>query len=121
MAVLQSGQRNGVVEVAGVGRIDRDDRLAGQVESALGDRFVEGLGLLASVFQDVLGKLFRQVELANDRERVDARLAGRSQDFGDYAFTFVDGRREADHLEDDLVAGPCVLGARITQADRLGE
>ena len=40
-------ERDRVVEVAGVDRVDRDDRLAGEIAAAVADRFVELLGLLA--------------------------------------------------------------------------
>ena len=52
-------QRNRVVEVAGVDRIDRDHRLAGQIAAAVGDRFVELLGLPPGLFQRVFGELAR--------------------------------------------------------------
>ena len=112
VAVVEPLQRDRVVEVAGVDRVDRDDRLAGQVEPAVADRFVELLGLLAGLFEGVVGELVGQVELADDRQRVDARLAPRPEHLGDHAFAVVDVRGEADHLDDDLVVGLGALGAR---------
>ena len=113
-------QRNGVVEIAGVDRVDRHDRLAGQVQPAA-DRFVEPLGLLPGLVQGVFGELLGQVELADDRERVDARLALRAEHLDDHAFAVVDRRGEADHLDDHLVVGPGVLRPGIAHVDRLGE
>ena len=79
MAVLQPLQRNGVVEIAGVDRIDRHDRLAGEILAAA-DRFVERLGLAVGLLDRVFGEAVGQVELADDRKRIDARLcrAGRA-------------------------------------------
>ena len=120
MAVVEPLQGDGIVEVAGVDRIDRDDRLAGQIEPAF-DRLVETVRLLAGLVQGVFGELLGQVELADDRERIDARLALRPEDLDDHPFAVVHGRGEADHFHDHLVVGPGVLGARIADEDRLGE
>ena len=46
VAVVVPLQRDRVVEVAGVDRVDRDDRLVGEVVPPAADRFVELLGLL---------------------------------------------------------------------------
>ena len=108
MAVVELLQGNGVVKIAGVDRIDRDDRLAGQIEPAF-DRLVEAGRLLPGLVQGVLGEFFGQVELADDRERIDARLALRPQDFGDHSFAAMHGRGEADHFHDHFVVGPGVL------------
>ena len=120
MAVVELLQGNGVVEIAGVDRIDRDDRLAGQIEPAF-DRLVEAGRLLPGLFQGVRGELLGQVELADDRERIDARLALRPQDLDDHPFAVVHGRGEADHFHDHFVVGPGVLGPGIADKDRLGE
>ena len=120
MPVVELYQRNGVVEIAGVDRINRDDRLAGQVE-AVADRLVEAVGLLPGLVQGVLGELFGQAELADDGKRIDARLALRPQDLDDHALAVMDGRGKADHLDDHLVVGPGVLRAGIADEDRLGE
>ncbi len=120
MPVVELFQRDGVVVVAGVHGINRDDRLARQVE-ALADRLVEAVGLLPGLVQGVLGELFGQAELADDGERIDARLALRPQDLDDHALAFMDGRGEADHLDDHLVVGPGILRAGVADEDRLGE
>ena len=74
MAVIELFQGNGIVEIAGVYRIDRDHRLGGQIEPAF-DRLVKAVRLLPGLLQSVGGKLLGQVELADDRERIDTRLA----------------------------------------------
>ena len=79
------------------------------------------VGLLPGLVQGVVGELLGQVELADDRERIDARLALRPQHLDDHAFAVVHGRGEADHLDDHLVVGPGVLRAGIADVDRLGE
>ena len=48
MPVVELFQRDGVVIVAGIDGIDRDDRLAGQIE-AIADRFVEAVGLAPGI------------------------------------------------------------------------
>ena len=78
-------ERDRVVEVAGIDRVDRDDRLAGQIEP-IADRLVERVGLLAGIFQHVFGKLLGQAEFADDRERIDARRALRTEHFDDHRF-----------------------------------
>ena len=120
-AVVELLQRDRVVEIAGVDRIDRDDRLAGEVR-AVADRFVERFGLPRGPRPArPPAKLVGEVELADDRKRVDARLSARAEHFGDHAFAVVKRRREADHLDDDFVVGLGVFRARIADADRLGE
>ena len=50
------------------------------------ERLVERVGLLAGVFQHVLGKLFGQAEFADDRERIDARRSLGSEHFDNHRF-----------------------------------
>ena len=111
MPVRQPHQRDRIVEIAGIDRIDRDHGFAGQIDSRRMDRFVEPIGLIASVFEHVVGKMLRQVVFADDRKRIDARLAAAAEHFGDHAFAVVYVRRKADHLEHDFVVGPGVLRA----------
>ncbi len=120
VAVVELLQRDGVVVVAGVHRVNRDDRLAGQIE-AVANRFVKTVGLLPGIVQSVLGELFGQAELANDRKRVDARLALRPEDLDNHALAVMHGRGEADHFDDHFVVRPCVLRAGIADENRLGE
>ena len=102
-------------------RIDRDDRQAGQVEPAGRNRLVELLRLPPGLFENVFLETFRQVELAEDRQRVDPRLAPRAEHLDDHAFAVLCGRGEADHFEDHLVVRPRALCARIADANRLRE
>ena len=74
-------------------------------------------GLVERVFGEMVG----QVELADDRERIDARLAARAEHFGDHALAVVQRRGEADHLDDHFVVGLGVLRAGIADVDRPGE
>ena len=54
MSAVEPLERNRVVEVAGVDRIDRDDRQAGQVEPAGRNRLVELLRLPPGLFENVV-------------------------------------------------------------------
>ena len=73
-------ERDRVVEVAGVDRIDRDDRPPGQVPPVGGHGLVEPLGLAAGILERRLGKLAGQGELVDDRLRVDPDVAGPPED-----------------------------------------
>ena len=115
-------ERDGVVEIAGVDRVDRDDR-EGSVRSRR-PRPIDSsnlLGLLAGVGEHIVGELARQVELVDDRHRVDARLAARAEHFDDHAFAVADVRREADHFDDDFVVGLHAFCAGVADVDRVGE
>ena len=113
-------KRDGVVEIPRVDRVDRHDRLAGEV-GPVADRFVERLGLLPGLVQGVVGEMVGQVELADDRERVDARLSPRAEHFGNHALAVVQRRGEADHLDHHFVVGLGVFRPGIAHVDRLGE
>ena len=77
------------------------------------------LGLLAGFVEHVFGELAGQVELVDDRHRVDARLAAGAEHFDDHAFAVADVRREADHFDDDFVVGLHALCAGVADVDRL--
>ena len=62
-----------------------------------------------------------QVVFANDRQRIDARLAAAAEHFGDHPFAVVNVRRKANHLEDDFVVGLGILCAGIAQQHRPAE
>src|SRR5439155_10966725 len=49
------------------------------------------------------------------------RLAARPEDFGDDPFAAVLRRREAEHLEDDLVVRPGAFGARVADVNAVTE
>ena len=82
-----------------------------QIEPIVADRLVELLGLLAGVLEHVVGKSLGQIEFANDRQRIDARIAASAEHFDDHAFAVVDVRGKADHLEHDFIVGPGVFRA----------
>ena len=84
-------------------------------------RFVEMPGLVAGVVEDLLVERIRDVERADDGERVDPRLAPLAEDFGDDALAFQVGRGVADHLDGDLVARLDALGAGVADVDRVVE
>ena len=117
MAVLRTLERDRIVEIAGIDRVDRHDRLIGEIVAAAANRFVELVGLLACFVERILGKLARQVELVDDRHRVDARLAASAEHFDDHAFAVADVRGEADHFDDDLVVRPHAFRAGIADVN----
>ena len=55
------------------------------------------------------------------REGVDPRLPALAEDLGDDPLAFEVGRRVADHLDGDLVAGPGPFGPGVADVDRLVE
>ena len=97
MTVIKLLQGYRIVKIAGVHRVNRDHRLTGQVEAAL-NRFVEAIGFLAGLGEGVLGKFVGQVEFADDRQRIDALPALRTEDFDNYAFSVVHRRRETERV-----------------------
>ena len=116
MPTVAPFQRDGVVEIPRVGRIDGNDRLAGQIKPVRGDRLVESLGLFPGLLKSVLGEPFRQVELADDGKCIDAGLVAGAEHFGYYPFSFTEVGGETDHLEDDLVLGACTLCPGVADA-----
>src|SRR5262249_12077742 len=54
-------------------------------------------------------------------QRIDAGSAARTEHFADDRLAAIVWRREAQHLDDDLVVRPRALGARIADPDRVGE
>ena len=117
---LRCSSEIGVVEIAGVDGVDRDDGFGGEIEAAV-SRFVELLGLLAGVLLHVVGEIAGQIEFVDDRHGVDAGLAAGAEDFDDHAFAVVNVRREADHFDDDFVVGPGAFRAGVADVDRLGK
>ena len=68
MAVVGPFQRNGVVEIAGVDRVDRDHRHPGQVLTAVEvSRASNASACCARFFEDVVGEVLGQAELPHDR------------------------------------------------------
>ena len=119
--VVRCGQRNGVVEVAGIDRVDGDDRLAGEIEAAPEMRLIELLGLLAGLFQHFVGKLVAETELVDDRQRVDARAPRLPEDLREDRFARSEVRRKSQHFDHDFVVGPGSLRSRIADQDGIAE
>ena len=119
MAILQSLQGDGIIEVAGLGGIDGDDRVPGKVRSiATVFARVESLGLPPGVFEHGLGKFPGQAELVNDHLGIHPRLSAGTEDFNDHSFAFIRVAGKADHFHDDLVTRAAILGSCI--ADQNG-
>ena len=104
-AVRAVGQADGVVIVAGVVGVDGDDGLGREVAAAGQGLLVDAAGGAAGLVQGGLGELVRQVELADDRQRVHARVAPVPQDLGDDRLARLAPQAVRDDLEDDLVLG----------------
>ena len=115
------GQRDGVVEVAGIDRVDRNHGLAGEIFPAVQVVLAKLLRLLARFRKHVFREFVRQSERANDRQRIDLRLAARPQNLGDNAFAALFRRGKAKHLDDDLVLRAHALGARVADIDAMAE
>ncbi|MFO0926896.1 MAG: hypothetical protein U0736_07610 [Gemmataceae bacterium] len=116
-----AGDGDGVVEVAGVDRVDGDDQIGGEVVASVQVGFVERIGGGAGLLQRVVGELFRQVERADHRQRVDAWLAVRPEYLGEHPLAAVIGAGEAHHLEHHLVAAAGALGAGVANRDAMTE
>ena len=115
-------QRNRVVEVAGVDRVDRDrsSRGSGRVRPR---RCCSSkrVGLAAGLVQGVFGEVVGQVEFADDRQRVDARLATRPEHFGDHPFAFCGGEGKRTISTTTLSSGWAFLAPGSPTQDGLRE
>ncbi len=113
---------NRVVVVAGVGRVDGHDQLAGEVLAVVGDgaaveRGSGGLGVIG----DGLFEGFRQAEGAHYGPGFDVDLAALAQHVDDDAFGQFTLFGEADQLDDDLVAEIGIAGVGVADDDRVVE
>ena len=79
VSVLESFQRNRIVEVTCVDGVDCDDGICGEINSPIGNRFVERVGLLSSYFECVFGEITGQPKLVNDGLRINARSTARAE------------------------------------------
>jgi hypothetical protein len=70
VTIFQSLDGNGIVEIAGIDRIDRDCDLLGQIGSPRTDALVECLGLQSRLFDRVVGE-FGHVHAALHRQLLD--------------------------------------------------
>src|SRR5258707_10155592 len=114
-------QGNRVVEVACIHGVNSDDDFLGEILAAVQVVFAKGLALVAGLLFGIFGELVGKVEGANDRECVHAGLAAGAEDFGDDALAAILRRREADHLEDDLVVRLGPLRAGVADVDAVAE
>ena len=71
--------------------------------------------------QGVFGEGVGQLELADDRQRIDARLAQRPEHLGDHALAVAELGGKADHVDHDFVVLADVLRPGVADGDRLGE
>ena len=98
-------QTNGVVEILRVVGINRDDLMTrgnprGPPGRAATNRRADGVRLV----QHGLGKMQRQIVLAQHRKHVHAFLVRRAEDFDDFAFGIRVARFPFAQLDHDLVA-----------------
>ncbi len=115
MFVAREG--DGIVEVARGGRVDRHAEEIPEVLARPDLGFVESLGLIARLIEDVLIEGVGDVERADDRQRIDARHAPLAEDLGDDPLAFLVRTGVSDDLDGHLVAGPGSLGARVADVD----
>ncbi len=78
---------------------------------------VESLGLVAGIVEDGLVECVGDVECADDRQGIDARLAAPAEDLGDDPLAFQVGRGVSDDLDGHLVAGLGPLGPGVADVD----
>ncbi len=114
---------DGIIEVLGVGRVDGDDEVFGEVFAVGGDGFADAFGGVACLVGDVLGEGHGQAEGVHDRVGLDIGLAGFAQDLRDDALgEFVVGRLAVgQQLDDDLGVLGGVGAADVSDEDRIAE
>ena len=121
MAPVDPLQRDRIVEVAGVNRIDRHDHAVGEIPPSGRHLFPESLRLAAGLGERPLGKRAGQGKLMDHRERVDSGLAGGPEHLDDHALTLAEVRWESHHLHDHLVVLANPLGTGIADRHRSGK
>ena len=84
VAPLVASQGDGVVEVAGVGRVDGDGQDVAQVEPVAEVVLGEAPGPPPGLVERLVVERVGDVEGADDRQGVDARLAARAEHLGDH-------------------------------------
>jgi len=106
-------QRNGVVEVARVHRVDGHRRPGGKVFTAFEVFFAEAGGRLARFFERVLREAVGQAQGADDRQRIDAGLAARAEHFDDDALAAIlgAGKRSISTTTLSLARAPLAPGS----------
>ena len=115
-------QADRVVVVLGIGRVDRADRLAGQVFAVFGDLLGQLGGGLAGLFHHLLGEVLVQAKGPHGRQRLDVRQARLAQHLGDHALgvrpAIVGENRQVQH---HLVAHLGVLAFDVADQHRGAE
>ena len=86
VAIVDSFQRDRIVEVTRGFGVDGDDRGFGEIGSSVDIVFVELLSLFAGVVEDVFGEFLRQSVLIDDALRINTGLSAFAEHFHDHAF-----------------------------------
>ena len=115
---FQTLERDRVVEVAGIDRIDRDDRPRRQIPSISRDSLGKPRRLGPGGVEDLVGERAGETELVDDRTGVDPRLPRLPEDLDDHPFAISQMGGEADDLDDDLVILADRLGPGIADRHR---
>ncbi len=119
VAVAVAPQTDGIVEILGVRRIDRDDDIAGRIVSTVEIVRVETTRRTPGLVQALLIEVRPQVVLRQNRPDLRVVLAGTAENLqNDSPSRKVLGGKTQD-FEDHLVADPRPLGRHIIDDDRL--
>ena len=119
--LLVDRQGDGVVEVAGRGRVDGDRQLVAEVEAALDVFLVERLGLASGLVERVVVEDVGDPQRPDDGDGLDLGLASGAEDLGDDPFARPVGGGIAGDLDGDLVARLGPLGPRVADVEGVGE
>ncbi len=79
-------QTNGIVEILGIIWINSDNEISAAIRPSAGFMRMHHSANFPGFLQDVLGKMERQLVLAQHRKHVHSFFVGRSEDFDDFAF-----------------------------------
>ena len=112
-------QRDRVVEVAGVGRVDRDDRQRGQVLPVPEHLIVETRHDVSSRLEYLLGELLGQTVLVDDRLLINTRRVTLPEHLDNHSLTSPIRLGKLQHLQHNLVTGPGTRCAPISHLDRI--
>ena len=115
---FQTLERDRVVEVAGIDRIDRDDRPRRQVPSISRDSLGKPRRLGPGGVEDLVGERAGETELVDDRTGIDPGLPRLPEDLDDHPFAVPEMGGKADDLDDNLVILPHRLRPGIADRHR---
>ena len=118
MIAFQPLERDRIVEVAGVDRVDRDDRPRGQIPSVGRHLFGEHGCLRPGSVEDLVGERAGETELVDDRTGIDPGLPRLPEDLDDHPFAVPEMGGKADDLDDNLVILPHRLRPGIADRHR---